>query len=83
MSLEITNLTLHAGEFSLSNISLTIPEGECAVLMGKSGAGKTTLMEGLCGLRQLKGGSILLDGTDITHLRPGERGIGLVPQDTV
>ncbi|MGB0993126.1 MAG: ATP-binding cassette domain-containing protein, partial [Akkermansiaceae bacterium] len=49
----------------------------------KSGAGKTTLMEGLCGLRQLKGGSILLDGTDITHLRPGERGIGLVPQDTV
>ena len=51
--------------------------------MGRSGAGKTTLMEGLCGLRKIEEGKIELDGIDITHLRPGERGIGLVPQDTV
>lgn len=83
MSLNIQKLYLSAGDFVLRDISLEIPSGECAVLMGRSGAGKTTLMEGLCGLRKIEEGKIELDGVDITHLRPGERGIGLVPQDTV
>lgn len=83
MSLNIQKLYLSAGDFVLRDISLEIPSGECAVLMGRSGAGKTTLMEGLCGLRKIEEGKIELDGIDITHLRPGERGIGLVPQDTV
>lgn len=83
MSLEVKNLSVHAGQFTLSNVSINIPTGQCGVLMGRSGAGKTTLMEGLCGLRSVEGGSVFLSGKNITHLRPGERGIGLVPQDTV
>lgn len=51
--------------------------------MGASGSGKTTLMEALCGLRHVTSGSIHLDQRNITHLRPGERGIALVPQDNV
>lgn len=81
MSLEIKNLSISAGGFSLSDISLSIPKGECAVIMGKSGAGKTTLMESLCGLRSIDTGGVFLNGDRIDQLRPGERGIGLVPQD--
>lgn len=81
MSLEIKNVSIRAGEFRISDISLTIPTGACAVIMGKSGAGKTTLMEALCGLRAIDAGVISLDGHRIDDLRPGERGIGLVPQD--
>jgi len=83
MSLLIEQLTVTAGNFALTDLSLEIPTAKCAVLMGKSGSGKTTLMEALCGLRKVTHGRIVLDGRDITHLRPGERGIGLVPQDTV
>lgn len=81
MSLIIENLSVEAGDFTLSEISLSIPEGKCAVLMGRSGSGKTTLMEALCGLRQVSSGSIMLGGMAIQSLRPAERGIGLVPQD--
>ena len=83
MSLVINNLTIHAGAFSLADVTIAIPTGQCAVLMGRSGSGKTTLMEALCGLRKVTDGQVLLDGDDITHMRPCERGTGLVPQDTV
>ena len=82
MSLEIQSISISAGGFSLSNLSLIIPQGECAVIMGKSGMGKTTLMEAICGLRSVDEGSIILAGNKIEQLRPGERGIGLVPQDS-
>ncbi len=83
MSLIIDQLSVSAGDFTLSNISLEIPPSRCAVLMGRSGSGKTTLMEALCGLRKITSGHILLENRNITTLRPGERAIGLVPQDTV
>jgi ABC-type sugar transport system ATPase subunit len=83
MSLEIKNLTMQAGQFTLSGASMCIPTGQCGILMGRSGSGKTTLMEALCGLRQVLKGSVMLGERCITHLRPCERGIGLVPQDTV
>ncbi|MCP5535973.1 MAG: ABC transporter ATP-binding protein [Akkermansiaceae bacterium] len=83
MSLAITQLSVRAGEFRLSDVSLAITTGHCGVLMGRSGSGKTTLMEALCGLRKVETGGITLDDQRIDHLRPGERQIGLVPQDTV
>lgn len=83
MSLKIHQLTVRSGEFTLSDASLKISSGKCAVLMGRSGVGKTTLMEALCGLRSVEAGEILLNDRRIDCLRPGERGIGLVPQDTV
>jgi len=81
--LSVRQLTVLAGSFSLENISFEMETGSCVSLMGSSGSGKTTLMEALCGLRHISSGSIHLGGRDITHLRPGERGIALVPQDNV
>jgi ABC-type sugar transport system ATPase subunit len=49
--------------------------------MGKTGCGKTTILEAICGLKPVKSGRILLDGRDATQLSPGSRNIGFVPQD--
>jgi len=81
--LTVQQLSVQAGSFLLNQVSFTIPTGTSTTLMGSSGSGKTTLMEALCGLRHIVSGKILLNERDITHLRPGERGIALVPQDNV
>jgi ABC-type sugar transport system ATPase subunit len=49
--------------------------------MGKTGCGKTTLLEAICGLRQVHAGRIVLLGRDVTQLKPAQRGVGYVPQD--
>ncbi len=81
--LEVQNLSARAGGFEITDISFEIPTGNYGVLMGKTGSGKTTLMEAVCGLKTVTAGTILLDNHDVTNLRPGERGIGFVPQDRV
>ena len=77
----IQNLSIRQGEFSLQDINLEIADGEYAVLMGRSGCGKTTILEAICGLRKIEQGRILLGGRDVTALPPAERGVGYVPQD--
>ena len=77
----VEDLTVHSGAFRLEGVSFQIRTGGYGVLMGKTGCGKTTVLEAICGLRPVSGGRILLDGRDVTDLRPGERGIGYVPQD--
>jgi len=79
--IEVEQLHARAGEFSIRDVTLTVPRGCYGVLMGRTGSGKTTLLEAICGLRQIVSGRIRIGGRDITHLKPGERGIGLVPQD--
>ena len=49
--------------------------------MGRTGCGKTTILEAICGLKEVMAGKITLMGRDVTNLRAGERGIGFVPQD--
>src|SRR4051812_42480304 len=49
--------------------------------MGRTGCGKTTLLEAVCGLRPVRAGRIRLGTADVTHLPPADRGIGYVPQD--
>ncbi len=77
----VDNLSIRQGDFSFENVDLTIPSGVYGVLMGRSGCGKTTILEAICGLRRMAGGRIRLGDRDVTRLRPGERGIGYVPQD--
>lgn len=64
----------------LKGISLSVEEGEFISLLGPSGCGKSTLLRCLAGLEQVSGGSIILDGTDITDRSPQERNIGMVFQ---
>ncbi len=49
--------------------------------MGKTGCGKTSLLEAIAGLRRIASGQVWLGGSDVTLLAPGERGVGYVPQD--
>jgi ABC-type sugar transport system ATPase subunit len=79
--IELRNVTIQSGGFSLPSISLEIKSGEHAMLMGTTGRGKTTLLEGICGLRRVVQGQILIHGRDVTHWSPPDREIGYVPQD--
>jgi branched-chain amino acid transport system ATP-binding protein len=68
----------------LSEISLTLKEGESLALLGRNGMGKTTLVNSIVGVTRYRGGAIRLDGRDITRMRPDQRahaGIGWVPQE--
>lgn len=79
--IQLTDLCVDVGDFSISKVSLTIPTGKYGVLMGKTGCGKTTLLEAVCGLKPVSSGSIHLMGRDVTDLSAAERGLGFLPQD--
>ena len=79
--ISVAHLSLQLGEFSLKDVSLDVPQGQYCVLMGKTGTGKTSILEAICGLRPILSGQILLAGRDVTNLKPAARGIGYVPQD--
>ncbi len=79
--IRVQELTVTAGSFRLENISFEVPTGQYAILMGQTGSGKTTILESLCGLKSVVGGTIHLMGRDVTSLKPAERGIGFVPQE--
>jgi ABC-type sugar transport system ATPase subunit len=72
---------MEAGSFILEDISFKIPTNSYCCMMGKTGSGKTTIMETICGLRPVKSGRITICGTDVTGFKPAARGIGFVPQD--
>ncbi len=77
----VENLTVHAGAFRLEGASFAVGAGEYVALMGKTGSGKTTILEAICGLKSVRAGRVILLGRDVTQLKPAERGIGYVPQD--
>jgi len=57
----------------LSNFELSISKGEIIILLGKSGSGKSTLLNIISGIDVPDGGSVSIDGTDITKLSERER----------
>ncbi len=83
LALELRNLRIQHGAFQLGPVSMPVPTGCHALLLGPTGSGKTTLLEVIAGLRKPQSGSILSFGIDITSYPPGDRGIGYVPQDAV
>jgi ABC-type sugar transport system ATPase subunit len=79
--IKLHQLSFRTGGLQFENLSLDIPSRSYAVLMGKTGAGKTSLLELICGLRPIDSGSIFIDSAEVSTLPPGQRGIGYVPQD--
>ncbi len=79
--IRVENLCVDQGDFHLRNVSFEVPSGGYAVLMGRTGCGKTTVIESICGLRSISQGAIWLANRDVTRLHAAERGIGYVPQD--
>lgn len=66
---------------ALRATDLSMVKGEFLTLLGPSGSGKTTLLNVIAGAAAPTTGTILLDGHDITHMPPRERGIGMVFQN--
>jgi branched-chain amino acid transport system ATP-binding protein len=82
--LRVENLEVRYGGIrALRGLSLCIEPGEIVIVTGPNGAGKSTLMNSLAGLIKPQGGSIWLDGENITH-RAAERiarlGLSMVPE---
>ena len=79
--IRIAGLQKRIGENAiLSDIDLTVAEGEYIVVVGPSGCGKSTLLRTVAGLEDVSAGSIALGGRDITHLAPADRGVAMVFQ---
>jgi len=69
----------------LKNISITIDKGKTLAIVGRTGSGKSTLVNFISRLYNVPEGTLLIDGTDINNIRPGvlRDAIGYVPQDTL
>jgi branched-chain amino acid transport system ATP-binding protein len=68
----------------LHGVTLEARQGEVVSLLGRNGAGKSTTLKAIVGLVDVRGGSVSLDGQDITALPPHEiarLGVGWVPED--
>jgi len=82
--LEIRGVTAGYGRtMVLDDVSIAVPTGDAVAIMGHNGAGKTTLLRVAVGLLPVRSGTVLLDGEDVTRLRPHgrvRRGLGYVPQ---
>jgi molybdate/tungstate transport system ATP-binding protein len=79
--IDVRDLSIRQGRFRLDGISLTVPRGRYAMLMGRTGSGKTTVLEVVAGLRRPAAGRILLGDRDVTGLDTADRNVGYVPQD--
>ena len=79
--ISVEHLEIRQGAFALHDISFAVPAGRYAVLMGRTGTGKTTLLEAIAGLRRTQAGRVKLSDTDVTRAKPAVRNIGYVPQD--
>ncbi|MDH7485704.1 MAG: ABC transporter ATP-binding protein [Anaerolineae bacterium] len=63
---------------ALKNVSFDIKDGEFFVLLGPTGAGKTTTLRVIAGLEKPDGGSVLFDGQPVDHLTPSDRDVAFV-----
>ena len=66
---------------ALDHVSLQVAQGELLTILGPSGSGKTTLLKVVAGFETPDGGSVKVDGQEITSLPPAKRDIGMVFQN--
>jgi branched-chain amino acid transport system ATP-binding protein len=82
--LELSGVSVHYGRIrAVSDLTISVPEGEVVTLIGANGAGKSTTMRAISGIRPVSSGTITFAGEDITKLR-GDlrvvRGISQAPE---
>ena len=84
MNLEIKDLRVHYGKIeAIKGVSVVVNQGEIVTLIGANGAGKTTILKTISGLRPVSSGSITFDGEDINKIPAHKRvdlGISQVPE---
>jgi urea transport system ATP-binding protein len=82
--LSVKNLCVAYGEsVVIRDLSFEVGKNETLAIMGRNGMGKTTLMKSLIGVLKTRGGSIMLDGTELSgtdSFRRVKAGMGFVPQ---
>jgi len=78
--LEVRGLCARRGNFYLEDVSLDVQDGEYFVLLGPTGAGKTVLLECIAGIHGIRGGTVWIDGRDVTSLTVQERKVGFAVQ---
>ncbi|ACL20261.1 ABC transporter related [Desulfitobacterium hafniense DCB-2] len=78
---EIRDYSLELGKFKLQPINLMIHEREIFGVLGKTGSGKTVLLESIAGFYRGRSGQIYIQGQDIAEVPLEKRGIGFVYQD--
>jgi branched-chain amino acid transport system ATP-binding protein len=82
--LEVVDLHVEYGPIkAVRGVDLRVEQGEIVILLGANGAGKSSLLNAICGLIPVAAGTVLYEGADLTHA-PAERivrhGIALVPE---
>jgi branched-chain amino acid transport system ATP-binding protein len=84
MLLEVEGLCVNYGHIeAIRDISFGVEQGGIVALIGANGAGKTTTLKTLSGLRNVRAGSVVFEGEDITYMPPYERvkrGISQAPE---
>jgi urea transport system ATP-binding protein len=82
--LGVNALNVYYGESHVvRDVSFDVQAGETVAIMGRNGMGKSTLLKALIGVLPVRGGTVKLDGADLTHARSHERvrkGLAYVPQ---
>ena len=74
----------YGGQNILNNCTISVEEGEIAVVVGPNGAGKSTAMKAIFGMLDLSEGTVSINGENMEKLKPQERvlkGMGFVPQN--
>ncbi len=79
--LRVRGLTYRSADFTLGPVDFELRPGELLTVLGANGAGKTTLLRLLAGLDRPSGGSIRLEGRELSSAPARERNVGLVFQD--
>ena len=86
MLLEVDNINVFRGPAHiLHGVSISVAENEVVSLVGRNGAGRTTIIESIIGLLSVRSGRITFRGRDITGLPPHKRvkcGIGYAPENS-
>jgi ABC-type sugar transport system ATPase subunit len=79
--IEVDQLIVAAGPNRIGPVTFKVAARGHASLMGRTGCGKTSVLEAVAGLRRVLSGTVRLAGVDVTSLKPAERNVGYVPQD--